>query len=78
MTFREQMIESGVKPLKDEDDYYQWRSCRIKRQYGSFKQANKVIKRMKNSEDLEAYRCKTCTSIHIGHKIELKNKGLLK
>jgi hypothetical protein len=46
------------------------RHCGKKRRYSDEHQAHKVVDRMEQqtSEQFEAYRCKVCSSFHVGHR----------
>ena len=73
MTFRERMINDGVVPMQDEDDYKHWRGCTRKRRYTRWSDAHNVAVRTGHGE---AYACEFCDGFHVGNS-QQPNKGAI-
>ena len=69
MTFVEQMLSSGVKPLNGYVPFKEWRACKRKRRYATFKFAQVVEQTTMHGV---AYKCEKCFGFHVGHKVEVK------
>lgn len=66
--FHFEMDFTGVKRLKPDDDYKDWRGCKGKVQFRCLKDAEEARARMSNWAELNSYLCNNCGGAHIGHK----------
>lgn len=69
MTFREQMLDSGVRILND--DYVTWRGCNRKRRYANMSDAKAASERTNHGI---AYYCEHCFGFHVGHPQQKESK----